>query len=195
MNYFIDCGGHHGEGLKEFIGKINPDKQWKIFSFEPNKESFEILSKIKIDDLDITYINKGVWIEDCVLIFNPETVPESYGGKNDGAGSTFLELSKWNIKKDNPGAGDFNTTYLSEVIDFSRFLESLENPEKVIVKMDIEGSEYPVLRKIISDRTAKIINVLYCEFHNWAIEGETNESNRIIINDLLNSGVEVNHWG
>ena len=52
MKYFIDCGGHHGEGLKSFIEMYNIDKTWEIYSFEPNKDSFEIfVSELVLEEI------------------------------------------------------------------------------------------------------------------------------------------------
>ena len=153
------------------------------------------MKELKIDGPDVQFINKGVWTENGNILFNAETKPKERGGDNDGEGSTFIDLTDWNIKENNPGAGDFNISYLCDVIDFSEILNSLENPDLVVVKMDIEGSEYPVLRKIISDRSATVINEIYCEFHDWAMPSEDKGSTMSIIGDLESMGIGVHHWG
>ena len=33
---FLDCGTHMGEGLNKFAEAYNMDKDWEIYSFEPN---------------------------------------------------------------------------------------------------------------------------------------------------------------
>jgi FkbM family methyltransferase len=51
-------------------------------------------------------------------------------------------------------------------IDFSEWLkESVRFEDTVIVKMDIEGSEYDLLEKLIRDRTIHYVNYLFVEFH------------------------------
>jgi len=192
MKYFIDCGGHFGEGLKHFADSYRCDKNWKIFTFEPNKESFDILKKVTYKDVPITCFNLGIWTEDTKLYFNPETSPS---GETTGAGSTFVKKEDWNIKiPGNTGAGDYKDKYEIEVIDFSKFLKELKNPEFVLVKMDIEGSEYAVLRSLIADGSIGIINEIHCEFHDWAMKSENKESTKELINQIEQLGVKINKW-
>lgn len=192
MKYFIDCGGHHGERLKYFIDmcKIGPD--WKIYSFEPNKESFSILKNVKYNNCDINPINSGIWVSDGELEFNPETTHPKYGGNNDGEGSTFMPLDNWHIKSEsNPGAGDFIESYKVAVTDLSRFIEELEDRDYLLVKMDIEGSEYQVLRHLISSGTISKINDLYVEFHDWAMSTENSDTTNDLVNEIMNLGVNI----
>lgn len=44
MKYYLDCGGHHGGGLEEFIQKYSMDDTRTIYFFEPNRDLFNILS-------------------------------------------------------------------------------------------------------------------------------------------------------
>lgn len=97
MKYFLDCGSHHGEGLLTLIEKYNIDKDWTIFCFEPNTESFNRLINNN-HDLNITYLNKCVTDKNGVTLFHAETTTESYGGNDDGAASTCIEIDNWNPK-------------------------------------------------------------------------------------------------
>ena len=36
MKHFLDMGAHKLEGLKEFTEKLSIDKEWKVYSYEPN---------------------------------------------------------------------------------------------------------------------------------------------------------------
>ena len=36
MKHFLDLGAHKLEGLKEFTQRLNIDKSWKVYSYEPN---------------------------------------------------------------------------------------------------------------------------------------------------------------
>lgn len=192
MKYFLDFGGH---GMIHFIDQYNIDNTWTVYTFEPNRESFKILKDIKYKDCNIHPINKGIWISNSVLTFNPETTSESYGSSNDGAGSTFLELNDWNIKNGgNWGAGKFNESYDVETINISSFIRGLENTDFLLIKMDIEGSEYTVLRKMIEDDTIDMVNDIYVEFHDWAMDSETEQSTNDIINTIKSKGVNIKKW-
>lgn len=192
MKYFIDCGGHHGERLKYFIDMHKIDSTWKIYSFEPNKESFDILKNVEYNNCDINPINSGIWIFDGELKFNPERTNPKYGGNNDGEGSTFMDLGNWKIKSENnPGAGEFINSYNISVTDLSKFINDLEDREYLLVKMDIEGSEYQVLRHLIKEGTISKIDDLYVEFHDWAMVTENSSTTNSLIDEIRSLGIKV----
>jgi FkbM family methyltransferase len=195
MKYFIDCGGHHGEGLKSFIEMYNIDETWKVFSFEPNKDSFDILKDFKYNRCNIEFINAGIWISNSKLTFNVETTSPSYGSKEDGAGSTFVDLKNWNVKHTgNMGVGDYISSYEVDVINFSDFLKSLKDVEFLLVKMDVEGSEYDILRNIINDDSISVINDLYVEFHDWAMSSESSLTTNNLITIISDKGINIKRW-
>lgn len=197
MKYYIDCGGHFGEGMKNFIDMYSIDENWKIITFEPNIESFEILKNFKYKNCNIEFNNRGVWIKNEKMKFRPEKTSISYGQNVDGAASTFIKESDWFIKNpNNTGAGDFllENEYDIEVIDFESLLKELVDVEFLLVKMDIEGCEYEILRKLIQTETIKIIDDLYVEFHDWAMNSETNQSTEEIINKITQMGVNIKKW-
>lgn len=195
MKYFIDCGTHHGEGLKHFVDQYNVDSTWTIHTFEPNKTSFEIVKALEYKNCNIIKHNLGIWTEDTVLTFRPETTHPVNGRQPDGAGSTFISENNWNIKSPgNWGAGDYIESYQIPVINFSRFLSELENPEFVLVKMDIEGSEYNVLRKLINDNSIRIVNDIYVEFHDWAMRTTGNDTTDGLINEISSKGIKIVKW-
>lgn len=195
MKYYIDLGGHFGEGLRSFIDMYNIDETWKIISFEPNIESFNILKVFNYKNCNIEFINKGVWVENKTLKFRPEKTSISYGSRNDGAGSTFIDGDDWNIKNNNNiGGGDFLDEYNIEVIDFNEFLLNLKEVDFLLVKMDIEGSEYEILRRIIKTNSISIINDIYVEFHDWAMKSENVYTTNELINTIENKGVNIKKW-
>jgi FkbM family methyltransferase len=195
MNYFIDCGGHHGEGLKIFIDMYNIDEKWKIYTFEPNKESFNILKDFKYKNCNIEFINAGIWKEDSKLTFNVETTSPGYGSKEDGAGSTFVKLENWNIKHSgNMGAGDYLTSYEVDVINFSNFIRNLNDVEFLLVKMDVEGVEYDIIRNMIIDDSILNINDLYVEFHDWAMSSENEITTNDLIKIISDKGINIKRW-
>jgi hypothetical protein len=60
--------------------------------------------------------------------------------------------------------------------DFSRWLSDLRTshprPDVIVVKMDIEGAEVPVLQKMIEDGTDALIDELLVEWHGAGEELE-----------------------
>jgi FkbM family methyltransferase len=168
------------------------DSSWKIYSFEPNRESFNVLKNVEYKDCNINSINSGIWTFDGELEFNPEKTNPKYGGNQDGEGSTFMTLENWRIKiPSNPGAGDFIDSYIVDVTDLSKFIENLEDREYLLIKMDIEGSEYPVLRHLIKEGTISKIDDLYVEFHDWAMATEDSNTTSSLIQEIKNLGINI----
>lgn len=58
--------------------------------------------------------------------------------------------------------------------DFSAWIRTLPSP--VVVKMDIEGAEYPIIEKLHADGTDKNIELLMVELHtDWWSHGRENK--------------------
>jgi hypothetical protein len=80
------------------------------------------------------------------------------------------------------------------VIDLSKFLKELKEPEFILLKVDIEGSEYPVLRKLINDNSIKLVNDVYVEFHDWAMSTTGMDTTDILIKEISSLGVKITKW-
>jgi len=185
MNIFLDCGTHKGEGLTLFMNRKIIDNTYKVYCFEPIPEITNLnnLNNIilengeKIGDiLDITFHNSAIWIKDGEIIFNSRN---DHAAHVNGIGYNHDGVHE---EKSIPS------------VDFSNFLNLLPKNSNVVCKMDIEGSEFVVLRKIISDGSIKKINKIFIEFHPHFMTYEDNTTVNIIIQDIIKSGVEVYLW-
>jgi len=192
---YLDCGGHFGEGLEVYIKHYNMDDTWNLFSFEPNNDSFEKLISNSNIKLKVNYIKKAVWVYNGVIKFNAEYPPDS--DVSDGEGSSLIDLDYWKPKSDfNPGAGDVFSSYDVECIDISNFiLNNFEIDDFILLKMDIEGAEFDVLRKMIDDRSIVYINDLYIEFHDFCYLRENEENKNKIIKDIQEKNKNINIYG
>jgi FkbM family methyltransferase len=191
MNIFLDLGSHKGEGLLDFLERGIIDNTYDIFCFEasPNLNTFEeIKNKIKhipglIDN--VKFENAAIWIEDGQFSFND---------RKDMA--AHLIDSNFNYFQEEK---DYNVINVKS-INFGNFLKTLPEGSNIVCKMDIEGSEFPVLRNIIDNNTIKIINKIYVEFHPEEIpevKGTKNENiNSVlkIVEDIKNLGIEIYIW-
>ena len=78
------------------------------------------------------------------------------------------------------------------LVDFINYL----NPEdhSIILKLDVEGSEYPILEDMRQSNTFGKIKKLYIEFHEWARTSEY-QNNVDWINYFKENNIEYNWWG
>ena len=181
MKVFIDCGAYTGDTIKEFFnwGSIVDDpKKYKIYAFEPNPNMQKPLLDIESQYNNITYISKAVWTKNKAIKF---AVDKS----GDPLGSTAMK-SKTNIWDKFP-------KITVEAIDFSAWLKQFENDE-VIIKMDIEGAEFPVLEKMIKDKTIHIPKIILVEFHPNKVREYTTTNKNELIQKIKDLGVNIKDW-
>ena len=191
-NIFLDCGTHLCEGLIDFYNKGIIDDTYEIHTFEANP-ACNIEERIKQIPLNITPYNKAVWIKDGTIIFNQENHQKSNtGSPTDG----YSNIDGWGSSVD--GIGFNHKGYETQVevfsIDFSQFVYNLPNDSNIICKMDIEGSEYKVLRHMIQQKTLSRIKELYIEFHERFMPEESAETENKLIEQIKNLGVKVHQW-
>jgi FkbM family methyltransferase len=100
---YIDCGTHLGEGLKKHIADHNIDESWKIFTFEANTNTYNLLQSIRANDKlpeqykwlkwnNITYSNKAVWIKDDEMSFYCSEVANRDQLNNDQSYVDFIKF-------------------------------------------------------------------------------------------------------
>ena len=139
MNVLIDCGAHKGENWGWFFNRSHG----KIYAFEPNPH---LLNGVK-NEL-ITVYKKAVsdhnGIEKFYVMEN--SVSSSLYRKKTGKVKEIVEV---------------------ECIDLSEWIvENIDKEDNVFLKLDIEGEEYKVLKRLFDKGLlGTYINELYCEFH------------------------------
>jgi FkbM family methyltransferase len=161
---FLDCGQFDGVAIRQYC----VDDSWDIYSFEP-----EVQPDVNLADLPpYELIEKAVWIKDGEVEFSLD--PNKQASHIAGVAGTEYERS---------------VTVPS--IDFSKFVAELPKDWEIICSMDIEGAEFPVLRKMIKDGTIQRIKVLDVEFHHRMMNTEDDETARKLIQELWDLGVVV----
>ena len=189
MKILIDCGTHLGEGMEKMIKHYSIDDTWKIFTFEPNTDSYRQVITKDFGLKNIAFANKAVWITDGTVSFHAETPPNSE--KSDGTGSSIVDTKDWSPKNPgNSGVGEFNNTYQVSCINLSKFIkENFLKEDFIVLKLDIEGAEFEVLKDMIDTGSIKYVDELYVEFHEWAMKSKSLLSKYKLILSLL-----ANNW-
>jgi FkbM family methyltransferase len=189
---FIDCGFHYGEALKQFVLGLGIDHDWYVFAFEPNPVTFERATLLGIlpKETGGYLAQSAVWTEAGEIDFCQEdhTVSKSKSINPvhplDGWASAVATLQS--------NASGLQKPIRVPALDFSNWLKNYSEYE-VYCKMDIEGSEFPVLRKLLADGTIGIIKKLWVEWHDRFLPDETEET-RLQLIDELSKHTEVLKW-
>lgn len=100
---YIDCGTHLGEGLKKHINEHSIDQSWKIFTFEANTNTYNLLQSIRQSNdfssqynwlkwNNIVYENKAVWIKEGEMDFYCSEVANRDQLNNDQSYVDFIRF-------------------------------------------------------------------------------------------------------
>lgn len=174
--YFLDIGFNSGQSIDTFISKVPDWKEYTIFAFEADDRNFKNFSKYESYE-NINFYDKAVWVYDGVVKF--------YISVGNSVGSTI-------IKEKTTGGIYENVFSETECIDISRFLyENVSYEDYVIIKLDIEGGEYQILRHLIDTKAISLVKDLFVEFHkdkviNSLYDGEHEN----LINELKDLGFD-----
>lgn len=159
---FLDCGSNVGQGF-EFFRRYYPSRLYDFILFEPNPYCFKVLLE-KYSALvgeGVQLRNVAVGIDSGVMDFYG--LEEEKGGIYSVGGTV---LQEHNSKMYTPS----NKASLKvPSINFADFLVDLLKSgdySVVILKLDIEGGEYPVLDSLISHDLLSKFETIYVEFHS-----------------------------
>lgn len=153
MKYFLDCGYYVGKALEYYAPFL--DNTWEVIVFEPN-HALDVETSIKRFPFPVQWIDKAVWTEDGEIGFMLQ-------GRDD---SPHIEGIRTSV----------DPRVVVPCMDFSKFVSELPRHATIVCSMDIEGAEYPVLRKMIEEETIKRISLLDIEFHHRLLEGREDEA-------------------
>lgn len=170
---FIDLGAYNGDTVEQFIswGQLLGDiSDATIYAFEPNPNFEDQWADIYTRQIkhvkDIVFEQTAAWIDEKGLEF-------SLWAESDIGSTVMKEKRNW---------------YAGKIIgvpsfDFSEWLKQFEG-EKIYVKFDIEGAEYPILKKMIADGTDKLCELLMIEWHSAKMGQQFVDDEKWIIDNL-----------
>ena len=149
----IDCGANVGK-ITQFLAQ----QQATIYAFEPNPYAFQVLQEKFTDALHVHCIQKGVL--DCNGVL-PLYLHENADRDQVywSTGSSLLAC-KSNVTDEH--------SVVVEVIDLAAFIKSLHSRVKIL-KLDVEGVECRILRKLIGENVIDLIDHIFVETHEHKI--------------------------
>tara|TARA_B100000131_G_scaffold87687_1_gene84549 strand:- start:31221 stop:31814 length:594 start_codon:yes stop_codon:yes gene_type:complete len=177
----IDAGAHIGQSIDRLREKFKNDNI-EIYSFEPHPRCF-LAAKTRENESTKVF-NKAVWIEDGTIEFYCDSLDINTARPLPGEASTMFEVKTKG--RSLPGQFDSRSKITAKSFDFSKWIkENFDKEDFIHLKMDIEGAEYQVLRKMVDDDSISFINELDVEFHWEAIQLPKKEHDEVL--DILSN--------
>jgi len=193
---FIDCGAHRGESIAAFCDHYPDSEEYEIFSFEPSKS--EIINSCMKDSIsenakrakEITFFNKAVWIENCGRTFYDRAILD----QTQSESSTLIPDMVTLIDPETNEKKTIGMPMTVECVDLGMWIkENFNEDDHIILKLDIEGSEYDILEKMATDGSIEYVNKLFCELHG-AKCGKTYYETLKLMSLMWSKGHKVYHW-
>ena len=140
----FDVGGYLGD----FAHEIHMKYGCKVYIFEPHPVFFEKCNQRFADNINIITLNYGL-----------SDISGKFKLTDSVDGSSFLNLKG----KD---------TVICEVRNIFDVLKDLKINNIDLMKVNIEGGEYPLLQHIADKNSLDIVNFYQIQFHNFIEEAE-----------------------
>ncbi|MBM3442425.1 MAG: FkbM family methyltransferase [Bacteroidetes bacterium] len=156
----IDCGANVGDISALFLGTGA-----HVIAFEPDPTAYDILAKRFQRMPNFTLHRKAVSDHDGhgSLYFHQH--------RNDSNPLAFTVSSTLLAEKQNV---DASQSIPVEVIDLSTYLSTLDSKVDIL-KMDVEGAEIGILKKMLADGTYEKVALMLVETHETKIPGHDHE--------------------
>jgi FkbM family methyltransferase len=82
-----------------------------------------------------------------------------------------------------------------DCIDISDIINKYSDEDYIVVKIDVEGAEYEIVRKMIRDGTIDKVNELFVEWHSrYGVVGETSETENQLKKEIQKYKVKLHDW-
>jgi len=165
---FLDCGSNVGQGF-EFFRKYYPNKLYDYILFEPNPYCFQVLlgKYSELENVGVQLKNLAIGIHDGHMDFYG--LEDEKGGIYSVGGTVLPEHNSKMYTSPN------NASLRVPSINFSDFLIDMlkkNDYSVVILKLDIEGGEYPVIEALVSSDLIAKFETIYVEFHSQYMSSE-----------------------
>lgn len=161
----IDLGANCGNSylsFKELFAKQQRPEHFTYYLFEPNPYLFDKYLSGWSDDEDVIALKVAGWIQDGTTSFYLDTNEadkpcDPHSNKNPRGASSLLK------DEYHPRSGERITV---TTIDMNAWiLEHVKPDDYCVLKVDIEGAEYELLRHLMMGGSMKLVDELYVEFH------------------------------
>jgi len=183
---FIDGGAHKGEAIEVLLDKRADLKGCEAHFFEPNPNLIELLEGIAQENknYDIKVYHAALWNEEGDIDFL-----ESIARWNTLASTVVPSMNEiWGLKLDRDNPQKVPTVVLSD------FLGQFDDEDYIVLKLDVEGSEYVLVEDLFETGMINKIDELFLEWHDHFFPHLRNKGNELR-SRLIGTNVKVrNDW-
>lgn len=182
---FIDGGAHKGEAIEVLLDKRPDLKECEVHFFEPNPNLIELLENMaKESPYNVKVYHAALWDEEGEIDFL-----ESIARWNTLASTVVPEMNEiWGLKLDRDNPQKVKTISLSD------FLDEFDEEDYIVVKLDVEGSEYTIVEDLFETGAINKIDELYLEWHDHFFPHMKAKGNELRTK-LLGTNIKVrNDW-
>jgi FkbM family methyltransferase len=203
---YIDMGANNGDSVYKFFGFPYPsykngyapkyptlvseadvrDNAWIVYVFEANPRFNEPLSKMKKDvESERRQINlfnaTAAWVYNGNVTFYAEVSNEDFNFWGSSVKSDFVHKEKTNLTV--------------RCVDISAILRNYTEEDYVVVKFDIEGAEYDLLVRWITENTLRILDVVSIEYHHRAGNHAESKCQELVLESIIKAmGIKSITW-
>lgn len=168
----LDCGANVGH-----IAKLFSLTGATVIAFEPDPIAFKKLLYRCRNINNITCIQKGVWDRDVIIqLF---TLQDSQGDEASFTVGSSIIADKINVNTEKAKS--------IEVIDLVMYIQKSEKKINLI-KLDVEGAEIEILKKVIATEAHLLFDRMYVETHESRIPSQVKDL-EWIIKEIKNKGI------
>lgn len=182
-NIFLDCGSNIGQGFEHFRRVYGDSYEYHLY--EPNPNCFKIL-KEKYGNISNVFLNEvAVYNKECELVLYFKD-PMSVGG-SIVKDHNSKEYSYKNVDE-----------VLTKCVDLGKIIDNFDKDSNIVLKLDVESSEYDILESLIESKLIFKLNKIYCEFHSIYMKEDVKSDYEMreknILNFIKENNINLEVW-
>lgn len=189
---FIDLGANCGNSYKRLIKKKLIDgPKWEAFLWEANPQMVSFyLNDLAKADKRVRIVALAAWVENKKMEFfltrGQEDVTDikQFKAHQCRASSHYQPSGASSLFSGMGTGGEFDASRKRSIyvpgkavtvdaVDFAEWMgyQKFKDQDRVVLKIDIEGAEIPLLRHLLADKKKELCKVdhVFVEWHSWML--------------------------
>ena len=185
MNWFFDLGSHLFESVGIFAGIVNNSHDWNVVCVEA---AYTDDNKLTIDQMLST---RDIPARFKSFSFLPVAVSTYSGITNFKRDFSYPNSGSSSLITDKPLA---KSQFISiPCIDIASLLLFAQKEDNIILKVDIEGSEYAIFDRLFETGLLSRVSAVYIELHEYKLSRNIELDYRLL-SQLKQYNIPLYEW-